>query len=133
MKTYKKNETQAVNRINGCEFIKASEKTADFPFCSDIIFLNDQNQMGVEFNWDVQIRINGVLTTDEDSFIQMMDALVEIAKRFKYKHLFFADSLSEEVLAMFLSYGFGETKVLGDSYNYYLDFYLYEKEEMSIW
>lgn len=132
-KLFKRPAAQADNKINGCEVVKASDKTADFPFCSDIIYLNEQNQMGVEFNWDVRIRIDGVLTTDDDSFIQMMDALVEIARRFEYKQLFFADSLSEEVLDMFLNYGFGETKVLGDPYNHYLDFYLEEKEKMSIW
>lgn len=121
------------NKINKCKIVKVSDATADFPFCTNVIYLDEQNQMGIEFNWDIRIRIDGVLTTDDDSFVQMMDALVEIAKKFKYKELFFADSLAEEILDMFLNYGFAETNVLGDSYNHYLDMKLLKEEEMGLW
>lgn len=124
---------QEDNTVNGCKIVKVSDKTADFPFCSDIIYLNEQNQMGIEFNWNIRIRIDGVITTDEESFVQMMDALVEIAKRFAYNQLFFADFLSEELVEMFLNYGFGETKVLGDPHSHYLDMELVKEEELDIW
>ncbi len=117
------------NMINGCKVVKRSKDTMEFPFCSDVIYLDERNQMGIEFRWDRCIRIDGLITTDGESFVQMMDALAEIARRFDYNRFFFADKLSDYVLEMFLSYGFSETQVLGDPFNHYLDLYLFTEKE----
>ena len=127
------NKTVPDNTVNGCKVLKVSKDTKDFPFCSDIIYKDPQNQIGIEFNWDIRIRIDGLVTTDEDSFVQMMDALVELSRRFGYDKLFFADSLTDDVLDMFLTYGFKETQVLGDPYNHYLDLDLITGEEGDIY
>lgn len=116
------------NLIMGCKVVKRSDETVDFPFCSDVIYKDEQNQVGIEFSWDTRIRIDGVVTTDEESFFQMMDALVELSNRFGYFTLFFADSLTDDVLDMFLAYGFTETQVWGDPYNHYLNFDIYSEE-----
>ena len=118
---------------NGCLLVKPSEETQLLDFCSDVLYLNEKIQVGLEFNWDIRVRIDGVITTDEESFIQMMDAVVVIAKRFQYPKLFFADSLKDEVLEMFLNYGFVETAVMGDPYNHYLDFDIEKSKGVSIW
>lgn len=112
--------------VNGCHIVSTPGETQKFPFCSEVIVLNETNKMGIEFNWDVRVRIDGVIATDLDSFIKMMDALVIVAKKFGYNKLFFADYLSDEVLEMFLFYGFTEIQVQGDDGNHYLDYTMAE-------
>lgn len=115
--------------VNGCRVVPVPEEgIVEFPFCSEVIVLDEMNQMGIEFNWDVRIRIDGVVTTDLSSFIKMMDALVMIAKRFGYSQLYFADELTDDVLEMFMCYGFMEIRVLGDEWNHYLEYCITEDD-----
>ena len=116
----KKNKKKE-NLINGCRFMPVSDETEDFMFCSDVIVLNTRNQVGIEFNDGGRIRIDGVICTDRDSFVQMMDALVEFGKTNEYKYLYFADSLETTILNLFLKYGFQEEHVY-DPYNHYLKY-----------
>ncbi|MDO4509693.1 MAG: hypothetical protein Q4B53_07210 [Lachnospiraceae bacterium] len=111
--------------------MEASKKTADFPYCSDVIYLDKQNQIGIEFNWNIRIRIDGILTTDENSFIRMMDALMYIARDLGYDYIIFADFLADEIVEMFLRYGFEETKSDGDPNTHYLDMHLENKNELK--
>lgn len=115
--------------VNGCRVVSVSfDGVQEFPFCTDVIVLDEKNQMGIEFNWDVRIRVDGVVTTDLGSFIKMMDTLVIIAKRFGYSKLYFADDLTDDMLEMFMCYGFTETRVLGDEWNHYLDYCIAEED-----
>ena len=134
--------TKAINKatgniINGCKLIEWSKKTKDFPFCSHILLLNRKNQIGIEYNKvgirnQNKIRIDGVETSDEKSFSQMMDALVEHAKHTDYGKLMFCDELNDDVLDMFLQYGFCESEKDGSLYNNLLYLTIDENNGASI-
>lgn len=118
-------KTVPENRVNGCKVVKRSKKTKDFPFCSHVLYLNKKNQIGIEYNDKIQIRIDGVATSGEQSFIQMMDALIEHAKSLEYGKVVFCDALPDDVLEMFLNYGFVEAEV--EQYNHYLHIEITER------
>ena len=129
MFTKAKNKTER-NKINGCKVIEPSKKTKNFPFNDHVVFLNRKNQMGFEEN-DYRIRIDGVVATDEESFKQIMDTLVNHAKCRGYNKLMFCDELSEGILKMFFNYGFFEKDAANEnenSCNYCLYLELNERE-----
>ena len=101
---------------NDCKLLPLS----DFDYASHTIKLDRNNMMGIEYNWLFRIRIDGIRTTDKKSFKKMMDSLVNHAKDCGYNSLLFADHLDNDVLNMFLEYGFIEET--GDRYNHYLTY-----------
>ncbi len=115
--------------FNGCKMIKRSEDTAQYLYSTDVLYLDEQNQLGIEFNSKdtrIQVRIDGVLTTDQDSLFLMLDALVEYGRNHGYKRLHYGDKISDELLEMLMDYGFvGEKQVLADAY--VLDFEIPEE------
>lgn len=111
----------------GCKLIPSSSPIAmKIPFSTHIIYLDANNQIGLEFNWDIRIRIDGIYTTDYGSFKTMMATLIEVSKKQGYNKLFFADSVSNNILNMLISYGFHEIPVLPDKGNHYLTYYIDE-------
>jgi len=114
-------EGRKENLICGCKLLKRSGETMDFPFCSDVVYLDAHNQIGMEFNWGNRIRIDGIVTSSEGQFFQMMEAVETIGRRFAYRELFFADQIEDGVAEMLLDYGFEEIRVLGDSFNRYFE------------
>lgn len=93
---------------------------SDFDYSTHTIKLDKNNMMGIEYNWTYRIRIDGIRTTDKKSFKKMMDSLVDHAKYCGYNTLLFADHLDNDVMNMFLEYGFVEET--GDRYNHYLTY-----------
>ena len=103
---------------------------SELGYATDSIFQNKRNRVGIEFCPNC-IRIDWVMTTGYKSFSKMMDGLVNQAFQLGYNKLFFADSLTEEILIMFTRYGFIEREVCGDPYNHYLFYFLNEGGDSS--
>lgn len=104
--------------MRGCKMVEVSPDTMDFFPATENLYLNKQNQMGVELN--AYIRISGIEVTDYDSFVRMMRALKALARRYGYKDIRYMDTLTDDVLDMFLKFGFSERIVSGDYWNHYL-------------
>ncbi len=99
--------------------MKIRHATNEFPFCSHVAVKDKNNLIGFEFNCS-QIRVDGVRVKDFNSFSKLMDVLVALARRDGYTRIFFGDSLYDELLVMFLRYGFLEKIVDTDRWNHYL-------------
>ncbi len=89
--------------INGCS-VRPNKENA-FPFASDILMINEKNQVGIEFN-DERIRIDGVIADSYENFAQLMDAVLRLAVLNEYPNICFMDELEENYRIMFKKYGF---------------------------
>ena len=116
------------NENERCVIVRA-EEPMKFRFSTDVLVLDEENQMGLEFSNGgdhIQIRISGVCMTDKDKLYQMLDALVIYAREHGYKRLHYGDAISDDLLEMLMDYGFvGEKQVLADAY--VLDFEIPEE------
>ena len=115
--------------FNGCRMMKRSGDTVQYGFSTDVLYLDDQNQIGVGLKnteTRIQIRIEGVLTADQESLYQMLDGLVEYGRKYEYKRLHYGDKISDELLEMLIDYGFeGEKQDQADAF--VLDFEIPEE------
>lgn len=68
-----------------------------------------------------QIRIDGIKTSDEDSFKKLIIELKRIAGELGCKRLFYADSKDERIISLFKACGFIEEASL-DCWNCYLSY-----------
>lgn len=91
----------------------------EFPFCSHVAVKDKNNLIGFEFNGS-QIRVDVVRVKDFNSFEELMDDIVSLARGEGYVRIFFGDTLSDELLVMFLQYGFRDKVVDTDRWNHYL-------------
>lgn len=104
------NVNEHLEWMNGCRIVPYDE-TQDFPYCDEAIVLDKQNQLGFEFDEGNYIRINGLITTDEESLRKMLDVFLNIAKTYKCTNAFFCDEMDDEVLQMFFEVGFKEEEI----------------------
>lgn len=115
--------------FNSCRMMKRSADTVQYGFSTDVIYLDEENQIGLEFSNGgdhIQIRISGVCMTDQDSLYQMLDGLVEYGRKYEYKRLHYGDKISDELLEMLIDYGFeGEKQDQADAF--VLDFEIPEE------
>lgn len=109
--------------INGCRVHPRNKIKKNLGFSTEIIRLDKNNFMGIEYNHCNRIRIDVVMTKNQAAFNQILDTIMILAKKEKCKCIFFADHISDEdIFSYFEQYGFQVQAVTGDSYNTY--FYL---------
>ena len=108
--------------------IEASDTTVNSNYTTHVLFLNQENQLGIEFDWSDWIRIDVIKAENVDTLRLMLTDLKELAKQKNYPSIRYADAISEEYAEALIENGFIEIPDIGDSYFRYFWFYTSEKE-----
>lgn len=106
---------RGAEKLDSCQIIKATSGNAKVPFCSHTVFINQQNQICYETNWDYRIRIDGIFATDFETFRTMMNFLSEYAKDNEIRKIVFEGKIEEQYAEMLQHYGFVEEKKIGEN------------------
>lgn len=120
-------KTQLIS-VNGC-LVTGRTADNDFGFATHVVKINNKNLIGFEFNGNYQLRIDVINAENEANFLQMMKALVKIAKCLNYTKLFYAGKKEEEI-RMLITFGFDQ--IDNDGYNTFLCLNLKKETENDI-
>ena len=88
----------------------------NFPFAQVVMVKDPFNQLGFELQWGIDkgfIRLDGWNYSSKQSFVQMLDAIVELARINRYSCIYYFDEITDKEAEVLIKYGFRKGKSCG--------------------